>query len=93
MAWVCDPMHGNTEEVSGYKTRRYDNIRAEVRTCRPVPCRPAHLLPSCVLPCTFTFLRAAGRPAGRPPRSCITVRLACCSSCAHLTPHPHPATG
>ena len=31
VAWVCDPMHGNTEEVSGYKTRRYDNIRAEVR--------------------------------------------------------------
>lgn len=30
VAWVCDPMHGNTEEVSGYKTRRYDNIRAEV---------------------------------------------------------------
>ncbi|KAL4426492.1 hypothetical protein ABPG77_008350 [Micractinium sp. CCAP 211/92] len=30
VAWVCDPMHGNTEEVNGYKTRRYDNIRAEV---------------------------------------------------------------
>ena len=30
VAWVCDPMHGNTEEVQGYKTRRYDNIRAEV---------------------------------------------------------------
>ena len=30
VAWVCDPMHGNTEEVSGFKTRRYDNIRAEV---------------------------------------------------------------
>jgi 3-deoxy-D-arabino-heptulosonate 7-phosphate (DAHP) synthase class II len=30
VAWVCDPMHGNTEEVSGYKTRRYDNVRAEV---------------------------------------------------------------
>lgn len=30
VAWVCDPMHGNTEECNGYKTRRYDNIRAEV---------------------------------------------------------------
>ena len=30
VAWVCDPMHGNTECVAGYKTRRYDNIRAEV---------------------------------------------------------------
>ena len=24
-------MHGNTECVAGYKTRRFDNIRAEVR--------------------------------------------------------------
>jgi hypothetical protein len=30
VAWVCDPMHGNTECVAGIKTRRYDNIRAEV---------------------------------------------------------------
>jgi 3-deoxy-7-phosphoheptulonate synthase len=29
--WVCDPMHGNTESTSnGFKTRRFDNIRAEV---------------------------------------------------------------
>ncbi len=29
--WICDPMHGNTETASnGYKTRRFDNIRAEV---------------------------------------------------------------
>ena len=30
VTWVCDPMHGNTETCSGYKTRRYDNIKAEV---------------------------------------------------------------
>mmetsp|Transcript_25232 Transcript_25232/g.54843 ORF Transcript_25232/g.54843 Transcript_25232/m.54843 type:complete len:500 (+) Transcript_25232:76-1575(+) len=30
VTWVSDPMHGNTETVSGYKTRRYDNIRAEI---------------------------------------------------------------
>jgi len=31
--WVCDPMHGNTETTAeGYKTRRFDNIRAEVRS-------------------------------------------------------------
>lgn len=29
--WVCDAMHGNTENTSnGYKTRRFDNIRSEV---------------------------------------------------------------
>jgi 3-deoxy-7-phosphoheptulonate synthase len=30
--WVCDPMHGNTETTAeGIKTRRFDNIRAELR--------------------------------------------------------------
>ncbi len=30
--WVCDPMHGNTETTGeGIKTRRFDNIRAELR--------------------------------------------------------------
>lgn len=29
--WMCDPMHGNTESVGGgVKTRRFDNIRAEL---------------------------------------------------------------
>jgi 3-deoxy-7-phosphoheptulonate synthase len=29
--WVCDPMHGNTESTSdGVKTRRFDNIVAEM---------------------------------------------------------------
>jgi 3-deoxy-7-phosphoheptulonate synthase len=29
--WMCDPMHGNTETAgSGYKTRRFDNIAAEL---------------------------------------------------------------
>ncbi|MEN1728902.1 MAG: 3-deoxy-7-phosphoheptulonate synthase class II [Pseudomonadota bacterium] len=29
--WICDPMHGNTQKTSnGYKTRSFDNIRAEV---------------------------------------------------------------
>lgn len=31
--WSCDPMHGNTESLSnGFKTRRFDNIRAELET-------------------------------------------------------------
>jgi len=31
--WVCDPMHGNTETTAeGVKTRRFDNIRAELRS-------------------------------------------------------------
>ena len=32
VVWCCDPMHGNTEKApSGYKTRRFDNILAEVK--------------------------------------------------------------
>jgi 3-deoxy-7-phosphoheptulonate synthase len=31
--WCCDPMHGNTETLpSGIKTRRFDNILAELET-------------------------------------------------------------
>jgi 3-deoxy-7-phosphoheptulonate synthase len=31
--WVCDPMHGNTEMTSqGVKTRRFENILAEVES-------------------------------------------------------------
>lgn len=31
--WVCDPMHGNTESTSdGTKTRRFDNIVAEIES-------------------------------------------------------------
>jgi len=33
VAWVCDPMHGNTiKSASGYKTRPFDRILSEVRT-------------------------------------------------------------
>ncbi|MGN6333572.1 MAG: class II 3-deoxy-7-phosphoheptulonate synthase [Motilibacteraceae bacterium] len=32
VAWVCDPMHGNTfESPAGYKTRRLDDVVDEVR--------------------------------------------------------------
>ncbi len=44
VAWVCDPVHGNTEEVNGYKTRRFENVKAEVEAffdvheqCNSVP--------------------------------------------------------
>jgi 3-deoxy-7-phosphoheptulonate synthase len=31
VAWVCDPMHGNTiEAASGHKTRHFDDVLAEV---------------------------------------------------------------
>jgi 3-deoxy-7-phosphoheptulonate synthase len=31
VAWVCDPMHGNTFETStGYKTRNFDDVIDEV---------------------------------------------------------------
>jgi 3-deoxy-7-phosphoheptulonate synthase len=32
VAWVCDPMHGNTfETANGYKTREFDDVIDEVR--------------------------------------------------------------
>jgi 3-deoxy-7-phosphoheptulonate synthase len=32
VAWICDPMHGNTfEAASGHKTRRFDDILDEVK--------------------------------------------------------------
>ena len=32
VAWVCDPMHGNTFEASsGYKTRRFEDVMEEVQ--------------------------------------------------------------
>ncbi len=31
VTWLCDPMHGNTTTVGGYKTRSFDAILAEVR--------------------------------------------------------------
>jgi len=32
VVWACDPMHGNTiKSASGYKTRQFDRILAEVR--------------------------------------------------------------
>jgi 3-deoxy-7-phosphoheptulonate synthase len=32
VAWVCDPMHGNTFEAStGYKTREFDDVIDETR--------------------------------------------------------------
>ena len=30
VAWVCDPMHGNTIEASGHKTRHFDDVLDEV---------------------------------------------------------------
>ncbi|MDB5315537.1 MAG: 3-deoxy-D-arabinoheptulosonate-7-phosphate synthase, partial [Rhodospirillales bacterium] len=31
VTWLCDPMHGNTTTVGGYKTRSFDAILSEVR--------------------------------------------------------------
>jgi len=32
VVWACDPMHGNTfQHASGYKTRRFDDVMAELR--------------------------------------------------------------
>ncbi|MCS7266574.1 MAG: 3-deoxy-7-phosphoheptulonate synthase class II [Geminicoccaceae bacterium] len=32
VVWACDPMHGNTITSNGFKTRRFDRIRAEVES-------------------------------------------------------------
>ncbi len=32
VVWSCDPMHGNTEKVNNFKTRRIDNIFSELQT-------------------------------------------------------------
>lgn len=30
--WICDPVHGNTiKTASGYKTRKFEDVRAELR--------------------------------------------------------------
>jgi len=44
-------MHGNTESCSGYKTRRYDNIRAEVSRT------PSRMVPSCTHQLTRSILQ------------------------------------
>jgi 3-deoxy-7-phosphoheptulonate synthase len=31
VVWLCDPMHGNTTTVGGYKTRLFDSVLSEVR--------------------------------------------------------------
>ena len=70
VAWVCDPMHGNTEEVQGFKTRRYDNIRAEVEAffdvhdeCGTVP--------------GGIHLEMTGEPASQPARQPWSRKLTC----------------
>ena len=66
VTWICDPMHGNTECVNNYKTRRYENIRAEVEAFFDVhdECGeryPAHYL-------------AETPSADRCPRPCFRLR-------------------
>lgn len=48
VVWACDPMHGNTvKSDSGYKTRRFDDVVAEVRDffaiCRAESVHPGGL--------------------------------------------------
>jgi len=67
VAWVCDPMHGNTESVAGYKTRRYETIRRPGAAAGPPPARRSApegrrvARPSMISPCpghTLPFPRA-----------------------------------
>ena len=50
-------MHGNTECVNNYKTRRYENIRAEVEAFFDVH-------DACGAPCPCTFLPSGSAGAG-----------------------------
>ncbi|MBF0425445.1 MAG: 3-deoxy-7-phosphoheptulonate synthase class II [Magnetococcales bacterium] len=31
VVWSCDPMHGNTQTVQGFKTRPFDNVLSEIK--------------------------------------------------------------
>ncbi len=45
VVWACDPMHGNTfSHASGYKTRHFDDVMAELRGFFAV-CRSADVWP------------------------------------------------
>ena len=45
VVWACDPMHGNTfSHASGYKTRHFDDVMAELRGFFAV-CRSAGVWP------------------------------------------------
>jgi 3-deoxy-7-phosphoheptulonate synthase len=45
VVWTCDPMHGNTfTHASGYKTRHFDDVMAELRAFFTV-CRDAGVWP------------------------------------------------
>jgi 3-deoxy-7-phosphoheptulonate synthase len=47
VVWACDPMHGNTVTAGGVKTRRFDDVMAEVQgffdVCRGVGVWPGGL--------------------------------------------------
>jgi 3-deoxy-7-phosphoheptulonate synthase len=47
VVWACDPMHGNTLSVGGVKTRRFDDVMAEVQgffdVCRALGTWPGGL--------------------------------------------------
>ena len=48
LVWACDPMHGNTiESSSGYKTRPFDRILAEVRASSRCTRRKAPMPAAC----------------------------------------------
>ena len=43
--WCCDPMHGNTEQAdNGFKTRRFDNILAELEMAFDIHARVGTIL-------------------------------------------------
>jgi 3-deoxy-7-phosphoheptulonate synthase len=62
VVWVCDPMHGNTKVTSsGYKTREFDDILAELKcVCFPPSALP-HLLPA------SPFSHSIHTPHSSPP--------------------------
>ena len=71
VAWVCDPMHGNTFEASsGYKTRRFDDVIEEVqgffdvhRASAPGPAASTSSSPVTTSPSASAAARRSTRPA------------------------------
>lgn len=88
VTWISDPMHGNTETVVGYKTRRYDNIRAEIEAFFDVHDAmgsvPGGVHVEMTGACLVACVRAVWGGAGLHVAHCC-LRFGCLSGPHHLS--------